>query len=119
MNRAAAMHLMDAAASRNQVALQRCEACGAGQYPPRELCHACLSDRLAWSTSVAAAGELLARATVCHSLEPGTGLPQPVGLVRLGPGMTALCLLASGTQPGPVTVRAGLDAAGRTVLTAC
>ena len=119
MNRAAAMRPMDEAASRGQVALQRCEACGAGQYPPRELCHACLSDRLAWSAAAEAAGELLARATVCHSLEPGAALPQPVGLVRLGPGMTALCLLANGAQPGPVTVRARLDAAGRAVLTAC
>ncbi len=119
MTRAAAMRPMDEAAASGQVALQRCEACGAGQYPPRELCHACLSDRLAWSTAPFAAGELLAFATVCHSLEPGTALPQPVGLVRLGPAMTALCLLEAGTQPGAVTVRARLDAAGRATLTAC
>ena len=119
MTRATAMRPMDEAASRGQVALQRCEDCGAGQYPPRELCHACLSDRLAWSTAPDAAGDLLACATVCHSLEPGTALPRPVGLVRLGPAMTALCFVDSGTQPGAVTVRARLDAGGRAVFTAC
>ena len=119
MSRAAAMRPMDAAAATGRVALQHCEACGAGQYPPRELCRACLSDRLAWSDAAEAHGDLLAAATVCHSLEPGTALPQPVGLVQLGPGMTALCFVAAGTQPGAVTVRAKPDSAGRAVLTAC
>ncbi len=119
MSRAAAMRPMDEAAAAGQVALQRCAACGAGQYPPRELCRSCLSDDLKWSVSGAASGELLARAEVHHSFEPGTRLPQPVGLVRLGPGMTAVCFLDDGVAPGPVTVRAALDAAGRAVLTAC
>ena len=118
MRRAAVMRAMDEAAASGRVALQRCEACGAGQYPPRERCRVCLSERLAWAVVDETSGELLAAATVCHSLEPGTVLPQPVGLVSLGPGMTALCLV-DGAQPGTVTVRARLDAAGRAVLTAC
>ena len=119
MTRATAMRPMDEAAATGTVALQRCTVCGAGQYPPREVCRVCLSDEFRWDVSEFVAGDLLAATTVCHSIEPGTTLPQPVGLVRLGPGMTALCFLASSMPPGPVTVRARSDAAGRAVLTAC
>jgi uncharacterized OB-fold protein len=119
MNRAAAMRRMDEAAAAGQVALQHCEACGAGQYPPSELCHACLSDRLGWSVAAVAQGELLARAVMHHSFEPATKLPRPVALVRLQGGVTAVCFVAEGTQPGAVTVTAKLDEAGRAVLSAC
>ena len=119
MSRAAAMRPMDEAAATGRVALQHCQSCGAGQYPPAELCHACLSDRLSWSVTDAAEGELLAAATLHHSFAPGTSLPQPVGLVRLQGGVTAVCFVAEATRPGPVTVRATLDGAGRAVLRAC
>ena len=119
MNRAAVMRPMDEAAATGAVALQSCEVCGAGQYPPRELCRVCLSDQLGWRTAAEVAGDLLAVTTVCHSVEPGTKLPQPVGLVQLRPGVTALCFLDTPTAPGPVKVRARLDASGRAVLCAC
>ncbi len=119
MSRAAAMLAMDAAAGERRIALQHCEACGAGQFPPREVCRVCLSDRLAWRVADAVGGELLARTLVCHSFEPSAEGPREVGLVRLGPGMVAVCFLAAGVPPGPVTVRAGWDGAGRAVLTAC
>jgi uncharacterized OB-fold protein len=119
MTRATAMHRMDEAAAAGQVALQHCGACGAAQYPPAELCHACLSDRLCWSVAAAAPGELLARAVMHHSFEPATELPRPVGLVRLQGGGTAVCFVAEGIQPGAVTVTATLDEAGRAVLSAC
>ena len=119
MSRAAVMRPMDEAAAAGQLALQRCTQCGAGQYPPRELCRVCLSGQLEWSVSTMVAGEVLAVTTVCHSFEAGTVLPQRVGLVRLEPGVTAVCFLADTAAPGPVAVRAALDAAGRAVLTAC
>jgi uncharacterized OB-fold protein len=119
MIRAAAMHRMDEAAAAGQVALQHCDACGVGQYPPSELCHACLSDRLGWSVAAAEPGELLAAAVLHHSFEPATVLPRPVGLVRLQGGITAVCFVAEGTLPGPVTVTARADEAGRAVLSAC
>lgn len=118
MNRAAAMQAMDAAAASGLFARQRCRACGAGQYPPAELCRVCLADALEWTTVESATGELLAATTVQHSFEPSTPLPQRVGLVALGPGVTALCFLDAATQPGPVTVRATLDSTGRAVLNA-
>ena len=119
MTRAAAMHPMDAAAAAGQVALQACTACGAGQYPPRELCHACLSDDLGWRSADSIPGNLLAVTRVHHSFEPAQSGHPAVGLVQIGPGMTAVCFVAETAQPGPVTVRASQDKAGRAVLTAC
>ncbi len=119
MSRAAAMLAMDAAAGEQRVALQHCDDCDAGQYPPRELCRVCLSDRLGWRVAESVEGELLARTLVCHSFEPSAEGPREVGLVRLGPGMVAVCFVAPGAEPGPVVVRAGQDGAGRAVLSAC
>ena len=119
MSRAAIMRPMDEAASAGQLALQHCEACGAGQYPPSELCHACLSDRLGWSVTATAPGVLLAQATLHHSFEPSTRLPRHVGLVRLEHDISAVCFVAEDAEPGPVTVHAELDGAGRAVLIAC
>src|SRR6202167_6370370 len=39
---------LTAAAARGRFALQACRDCGAVQYPPREVCRACLSHRLIW-----------------------------------------------------------------------
>ena len=64
-------------------------------------------------------GELLAVTSVRHSFEPSQAGPQAVGLVRIGPGMTAVCFVAETARPGAVVVRASQDAAGRAVLTAC
>src|SRR5260370_38654875 len=41
-------HGLTAAAARGLFALQRCEACGAVQYPPREACVKCLCGSLRW-----------------------------------------------------------------------
>lgn len=119
MSRAAVMTPMDQAAAEGKIAVQTCDKCGAGQYPPRELCRECLSTRLGWSVATELSGKLVAQATVCHSFVAATPLPQRVGLVQLGPGMTAVCFVADGIQPGPVRVRAAVDQAGRAVLTAC
>jgi len=39
---------LTAGAAEGRFVLQVCAECGAVQYPPREACHRCLSDRLPW-----------------------------------------------------------------------
>src|SRR5690625_6142847 len=39
---------LTAAAAEGQFKLQVCQSCNAVQYPPRELCHQCLSSKLLW-----------------------------------------------------------------------
>jgi len=48
--------------------LQVCADCAAVQYPPRELCRACLADALAWRR-VDGSATVLAATTLAHSLE--------------------------------------------------
>ena len=118
MMRAQAMQPMDQAAASGRLALQRCEACGVRQYPPREICGTCLSDALAWDIVENASGDLLASASLQHSFLPETPLPQRVGLVRVGE-VSLVCFVTGNAIGGPVTVTAALDASGRAVLTAC
>ena len=98
-----------------QLALQRCAACDAVQYPPRELCWRCLADALEWRVSDCEPGEVLATATLHHSYHTRfrSRLPLRVGLVRLDAGPTAVCFLAGDCAAGTrVTVRADNDDAG-------
>jgi uncharacterized protein len=113
------MNAMAEQAALGRLALQRCRECVTVQYPPRELCVACLSDALEWRTSEAEAGELLAVAALHHSHDSAfrSRLPLHVGLVRFDAGPTAVCFLAEGCLPGQqVRVSASLDDAGRPVL---
>jgi uncharacterized OB-fold protein len=115
------MQQMDASAARGKLALQRCVTCGTLQYPPRELCSACLADQLEWRTSDTEAGEVLASTVLHHSHDAtfGAALPIRVGLVRLDPGPTVVCFLTEGCDAGTrIRITAGNDAAGRAVLTA-
>src|SRR5690554_4231827 len=57
---------LTAAAAEGRFALQVCQDCKAVQYPPREVCHACLSDHLSWR-AVKPEGRLLASTTLHHS----------------------------------------------------
>ena len=94
------------------IRLQRCEACGAAQYPPREFCRACLSDELAWEEADSLPGRVLARAGLHHSHEPHfhSRLPLMVGLVRFDAGPVAVCFLGEGAVPGgAVRVRLSAD----------
>lgn len=103
------------------LALQRCTGCGTVQYPPRELCGACLADTLKWRVTDDESGEVLAITTLHHSHEPAFAamLPLRVGLVRLDAGPTAVCFLDERCLPGTrVSVTAKLDSEGRTVLSA-
>lgn len=108
-------------AKAGRVALQRCTACEAVQYPPRELCGLCLADALAWRVSDSELGEVLAMTCLHHSHDPRfrARLPLRVGLVRLEAGPTAVCFLDEGCAAGShVAVSARADDAGRAVLTA-
>lgn len=108
-------------AKSGRLALQRCTACGAVQYPPRELCASCLTDALEWRVSDGEPGEVLAVTRLHHSQEARfrPRLPLWVGLVRFDAGPTAVCFLAESCAAGtPVMVSAGTDDAGWAVMTA-
>lgn len=94
------------------IRLQRCADCGAAQYPPREVCGACLSDRLVWETADSLPARVLARTWLYHSNEPRfrPDLPLTCGLVRFDSGPVAVCFLAETAVPGDtVRVRNGTN----------
>jgi uncharacterized OB-fold protein len=94
------------------VALQRCTACGAVQYPPRECCGACLSDALGWERAEAPGGTLLAMTVLHHSHEAEwrAVLPLRLGLVRLDAGPTVVCFVGTARAIGEaVTLRTRPD----------
>jgi uncharacterized OB-fold protein len=115
------MQQMAEYAAQARLALQHCTACGTVQYPPRELCVACLADRLEWRVTDSEGGEVLANTMLHHSHEPTfrDALPLRVGLVRLDPGPTVVCFLTDGCDIGTrVRIAARNDAVGRAVLSA-
>lgn len=94
------------------IRLQRCAECGAAQYPPREACAACLSERLVWGSADQLPARVLARTRLHHTIEPRfrARLPLTLGLVRFELGPVAVCLLAETVVPGDaVRVRFGAD----------
>jgi uncharacterized OB-fold protein len=94
------------------IRLQRCHECAHAQYPPREICSACLSDRLASDEAAALPARVLACTVLHHSNEPRfrPRLPIVLGLVRFEAGPVALCFLAGSASPGQVVqVREGED----------
>jgi NAD(P)-dependent dehydrogenase (short-subunit alcohol dehydrogenase family)/uncharacterized OB-fold protein len=110
-----------AAAAEGRLALQVCRDCGQVQYPAREACHRCLSDRLAWR-AVDGAGELLAdtRIHISQELFFRERAPWRMGLVRLECGATVVAHVHGDCTAAPARVRvvAGLDRAGQAVLAA-
>jgi NAD(P)-dependent dehydrogenase (short-subunit alcohol dehydrogenase family)/uncharacterized OB-fold protein len=112
---------LTAAAALGRFELQVCADCGAVQYPPREVCHRCLSDRLRWRGQ-SGLGELLATTTVRHSHDPffRERVPWRLGMVRLDVGPTLIVHLHGGCAPPPSRVRVGarLDKSGQGVLVA-
>ena len=95
------------------IRLQRCEDCGAAQYPPREVCAACLSDRLAWrqrGLACRAACWLAPDCITATNRRFRPRLPLTVGLVQFDAGPVAVCFLAAAAAPGDtVQVRTGAD----------
>lgn len=112
---------LSAAAAVGDFSLQVCRDCGAVQYPPREACRVCLSDRLDWRPDDGG-GTLLATTIVRRPYELYFRDQPPfrTGLVRLGCGVSVVAFLhgACSEVPGRVRVRAYLDRAGRAVLVA-
>jgi uncharacterized OB-fold protein len=94
------------------IRLQRCTDCATAQYPPREFCGVCLSDRLAWDSAEALPARVLARSCIHHSNEPyvRAHLPLTIGLIRFDAGPVAVCFLSATTYPGDhVQVRINAD----------
>ena len=110
---------LTAAAAEGRFELQTCEDCGAVQYPPREVCHKCLSAALRWREQ-GGEGELLGSTTLHHSndLFFRERLPWRLGLVHLDAGPTLMVHLHGEVGDAPQRVRVGarLDRAGQAVL---
>lgn len=116
-----ALGLTAAAALGSRLHLQVCKDCGTAQYPPREACGSCLSDRLAWHEQPGG-GVLLAQTTLRHSndLYFKERLPCRVGTIRLDVGPTVVAFLRDSVAgaEGRVRVSLRLDRAGEAVLVA-
>jgi NAD(P)-dependent dehydrogenase (short-subunit alcohol dehydrogenase family)/uncharacterized OB-fold protein len=112
---------LTAAASRGRFALQSCRDCGAVQYPPREVCRACLSPRLIWRPQDGV-GELLSETTLgaAQELYFRERLPWRIGVVRLDAGVNVIGYVHAsvGAAPCRVRVEAALDRAGQAALVA-
>jgi NAD(P)-dependent dehydrogenase (short-subunit alcohol dehydrogenase family)/uncharacterized OB-fold protein len=110
---------LTAAAAEGRFELQTCDQCGTVQYPPREVCHRCLSTALRWRVQ-GGEGELLGSTTLHHSndLFFRERLPWRLGLVRLDAGPTLMVHLHGEVGEAPQRVRVGahLDRAGQAVL---
>ncbi|MBI3707011.1 MAG: SDR family NAD(P)-dependent oxidoreductase [Proteobacteria bacterium] len=112
---------LTAAAARGSFELQVCRDCATVQYPPREACCACLSDRLDWRVQNGA-GELISETLLRHSQELffRERVPWRLGMVRLDCGPTVIAYLHGDCPAAParMRIRACLDRAGQAVLVA-
>ena len=112
---------MTQASHPGELHLQHCEDCAAVQYPPRELCHACLGDRLNWKETEAA-GTILASTVLHRSLEPWFQEHSPwlMGSVKLDCGPVVLAHLAKDCSAAgsAVQVLQQRDGSGEAVLVA-
>jgi NAD(P)-dependent dehydrogenase (short-subunit alcohol dehydrogenase family)/uncharacterized OB-fold protein len=112
---------LTAAAALGRFRLQVCAACKAVQYPPRESCHRCLSDRLRWQDQ-SGVGDLISETTVHHSHDSffRERMPWRLGMVRLDVGPTLVVHLHGGCRAAISRVRVGarLDKSGQGVLIA-
>ena len=89
------------------IRLQRCADCDTAQYPSREICGACLSDRLRLESAESLPARVLARTKLHHSNELTfrVRLPLTCGLVHFDAGPVAVCFLSDAAEPGdPVRV---------------
>ena len=115
----AAQELAERAAE-GRFALQCCDACGAVQYPPRDVCHVCLGCSLTWR-DVPDGGTVIAETTIHVSTDPWfqARLPWRIGMVALdcGPSVVAhLHKAAAAGQAARMVLRT--DQEGRAVMLA-
>jgi NAD(P)-dependent dehydrogenase (short-subunit alcohol dehydrogenase family)/uncharacterized OB-fold protein len=112
---------LTAAAACGRLELQTCRDCGTVQYPPREACRVCLSQRLDWKPQNGV-GELLSEATLHHSNELfyRERMPWRLGLIRLDCGPVVVAHLHGDCARAPARVRvlANIDRAGQAALVA-
>jgi NAD(P)-dependent dehydrogenase (short-subunit alcohol dehydrogenase family)/uncharacterized OB-fold protein len=112
---------LTAAAARGRLELQTCRDCGTVQYPPREACRICLSQRLDWKPQTGV-GELLSETTLHHSNELfyRERTPWRLGMVRLDCGPVVVAHLHGDCAQAPSRVRvlANIDRAGQAALVA-
>lgn len=112
---------LTAGAARGRLELQVCRDCGTVQYPPREACRACLSQRLDWKPQ-SGGGELMSQSTLHHSNEVfyRERMPWRLGVVRLDCGPVVVAHLHGDCAPAPsrVRVHANIDRAGQAALVA-
>jgi uncharacterized OB-fold protein len=101
--------------------LQRCEHCATVQYPPREVCVACLSDALSWCP-VESEGTVLASSALHHCLNPWFAARKPwlMGSVKLNCGPVVLAHLSRKVASAGSAVRVFSlkDRSGQAVLVA-
>lgn len=100
--------------------LQTCATCNAVQYPPRQLCHQCLSPELPW-VAQPDGGTLLAETTLHHSNDVyfRERLPWRLGLVRLDCGPSVVAHVMEDCAPGGrVRMSIKLDRSSRAVMLA-
>lgn len=111
---------LTAAAAEGCFRLQVCQDCAAVQYPPREVCHQCLSGQLRWQT-VNPEGRLLASTVLHHSndLYFRERLPWRIGTVQMDAGPSVVAHIHGDCQDGD-TVRLALklDRSGQAVMIA-
>lgn len=106
------------AAAEGRFELQVCADCDAVQYPPREVCGDCLSERLDWRP-VADGGALIATTTLRHSndLYFRERLPWRVGTVRMDAGPSVVAHVHEDCADGArVRLALKLDRSGQAVL---
>lgn len=107
------------AAARGVFELQECRDCGAVQYPPREACHACLSEKLLWKEQDGA-GELISETTLHLSYELffRERVPWRLGMVKLDRGPVVIAHLHNDCPSAPTRVRiqACLDKGGQAAM---
>jgi uncharacterized OB-fold protein len=103
-----------------RLALQVCDECGSVNYPPRELCGACLADALQWR-AVADTGVVQSLTELHYSLEPhyAARLPWRIASVHLDCGPVVFAHLQPGVAIGDrVAVRPLQDDGGSRMLVA-
>lgn len=88
------------AATRHELVVQRCAACGHHQFSPRPYCLACHSDNIVW-VQVAGGGTIYAQTTVHIQIAPDFTPPYTAALVELDEGPRLLTNIVGGeTQIG-------------------
>jgi NAD(P)-dependent dehydrogenase (short-subunit alcohol dehydrogenase family)/uncharacterized OB-fold protein len=108
------------AAAEGAFRLQQCAACGAVQYPPRDVCCRCLAADLDWR-DVPEGATVIAETRIHASPDPyfRARMPWRTGSVALDAGPTAICHLHGDVARGDrVKMRLMLDRAGRGVMVA-